>query len=372
MKQIRVLQIIDSLDAGGSEMVAVNIANALATTGSTVSYLVASREGVLRESHINAAVHYTHLNKKSSYDLKALWRLFRLLKREKIDIVHSHSSSFYFPVLLKPFCRFKLVWHDHYGGALNMLTGERETPIKPFASAFDFTFAVNRQLLETDIRCFKIPQERIMYLPNFSTVEKPGNGRGGGLPVLKGSKSDRVVCVANFRPQKDHENLLQAFHIVLTQRPATYLYLIGMGYKDECEQKILATIAQKGMQENVVWLGSQSYPAEILQQCGVGVLSSESEGLPLVLIEYGLNRLAVASTAVGGIPEMLRNGEHALLVPPKDAAALATALLELLNDPSSAAALSNRLTELVDEKYSANAVMKQVNAVYKNLVDKNV
>jgi glycosyltransferase involved in cell wall biosynthesis len=282
MKQIKVLQLIDSLQAGGAEMVAVNLANELSKNNQVVSYLASSREGGMLQQRILPAVHFFALNKKNARDVKALYRLYRFIKKEKIELVHAHSTSFYFPVLLKRFCGFKLVWHDHYGIQIDMQKGKRHYPVKPFTRYFDFSFAVTRHLVETDKKFFSIPAEKILFLPNFSNVEmQPGNTHT--TPEFMGNRWERVVCLANLRPQKDHLNLLKAFQLVLTLRPTSYLYLVGMGGGDNYEREVLEAIEHLRIGSHVKWLGGQTYPAEILNHCSIGVLSSESEGMRLPL-----------------------------------------------------------------------------------------
>jgi glycosyltransferase involved in cell wall biosynthesis len=247
-----------------------------------------------------------------------------------------------------------------------MVTGSRDYPVKPFVRFFDFVFVVNKQLLATDIQFFNIPENKISYLPNFSVSEEPA----GETVVLKGKKENRIVCLANLRPQKDHLNLLEAFRKVLAVRPDCYLYLVGGGNKDEYERSVLEYMAAHGLATQAVWLGNQTYPAKILRQCSIGVLSSESEGLPLAIIEYGLTGLAVVSTAVGEVPTMLTDRQHALLVPPKEPNELADAVLAILNREAHTPDLASNLEKLIDNRYSSKAVMSQVVAGYKNILKK--
>lgn len=235
-----------------------------------------------------------------------------------------------------------------------------------FARSFDYTFAVNQVLVETDIRFFKIPAAKIIYLPNFSLTGLEDSRSTGEKIPLKGRKEDRLVCLANFRPQKDHLNLLTAFREVIDRKPLTQLYLIGVGNGDTCEREILEYIEINKLQENVHWLGGQMYPGEILRDCAIGVLPSESEGLPLALIEYGLNGLAVVSTAVGEVPALVANKQHGLLVPAKDPKALADAILFLLAEKEAARQMAVNLKRMMEKGYSATAVMEKVVLTYKN------
>ena len=94
---MKVLQLIDSLNAGGAERVAVNYANSL-TSRIEASYLCATREeGLLKES-LSKNVQYLFLNKKTSLDFNAIRKLNKYVKKQDIQIIHAHSTSFFFRV----------------------------------------------------------------------------------------------------------------------------------------------------------------------------------------------------------------------------------------------------------------------------------
>ena len=346
-------------------MMAVNLANLLAEIPNIQSYLVVSRLGGMLQSKVNPGVKVVMLHKTKKLDIAAMWRFVRFAQKEKINLVHVHCNSLVYPALLKIFCRYRLIWHDHYGLPVNRQTGKRGYPVKPFVASIDFAFAVNQQLLETDIRFFHFSPQKIAYLPNFSVSSNQPNAPA--LPPLQGTKADRIVCLANLRPQKDHPNLLAAFAQVLAQRPHTYLYLVGLGMADAYQQQIEETIATQNLQQNVYWLGPLQNPMEMLQQASIGVLSSASEGLPLALIEYGLAHLAVASTAVGEIPAMITPGTTGLLVPPGQPAPLAAALLQLLQQPEAATLMAQNFARQIHAGYSAQGAMQVILNQYHKL-----
>ena len=90
---MRVLQLIDSLEVGGAERVAVNIANALSTQIDQ-SFLCATRkEGLLKEKAL-PSVNYLFLNKKRTLDYKATTTLLKYIKTNSINLIHAHTSSF--------------------------------------------------------------------------------------------------------------------------------------------------------------------------------------------------------------------------------------------------------------------------------------
>jgi len=112
---MRILQLIDSLEAGGAERMAVNYANALAQQIEFSGLVSTRKEGDLK-AQVQTKVSYLFLNKKSTLDIKALCSLRRYVIDNKIDWVQVHSTSFFMAVLLKfSFPSIKLIWHDHYG-----------------------------------------------------------------------------------------------------------------------------------------------------------------------------------------------------------------------------------------------------------------
>ena len=112
---MRIIQIIDSLEAGGAERMAVSYANALADAIDFSGLVATRKEGPLL-NQIDEKVSYLFLNKKSLIDFKSLLRLRRFVKQNKVTHVQAHSTSFFLAFLLKLSCpSLQLIWHDHYG-----------------------------------------------------------------------------------------------------------------------------------------------------------------------------------------------------------------------------------------------------------------
>jgi glycosyltransferase involved in cell wall biosynthesis len=101
----------------------------------------------------------------------------------------------------------------------------------------------------------------------------------------------------------------------------------------------------------------------------VGVLSSDYEGTPLAVLEYMQSALPVVATAVGGVPEFVVDGVTGLLVPPRDPAALAAAVLQLLDDPARRAELGRRGRERQQQELSFEAVVEPFVALYDELLE---
>ena len=138
-----------------------------------------------------------------------------------------------------------------------------------------------------------------------------------------------LTHVGRFAPPKNHALLIEAFARVRTSAPL-YLLLVGGG---ELENTVREQVAALGLESRVCFLGIRADVADILRASDVFVLSSRWEGNPMSVMEAMAAGLPVVSTAVGGVPELVREGETGLLVPSEDAGALARALQALVDDP---------------------------------------
>ncbi|MFA5298747.1 MAG: glycosyltransferase, partial [Lutibacter sp.] len=216
---------MDSLSPGGAEMMAVNIANALAEKGMESHLCTTRQEGDLK-TKIASNVGYLFLNKKSALDIKALQKLLNYLKANKIGIVHAHATSYFIAFLVKLFLpKIQIVWHDHYGNSENLKA--RNKNILRFVSKFFKTvISVNSNLHQWAQQ--NLNAKYNAYLPNFASfVATPSK-----ITQLQGLNEKRIVCLANFRPQKDHINLLKAFKIVQEKHTDWSLHLVGLDFKD--------------------------------------------------------------------------------------------------------------------------------------------
>lgn len=302
---MRVLQIIDTLDGGGAERMAVNLANASIRHDNFEGYICATRRSGILESAIYNTVPKLIANKRSLYDINALRKILRFIKKNKITIIHAHSTSIYTAFLLKlvkP--KLKLVWHDHYG--LSEFVDERPSQkiLKMISKYMYGIVACNEDLTawaKTNLQC-----KRVLFLPNF-VVENIGQQL---TTEISGIEGKRIVCLANLRPQKNHIGLLRIFKEISSQFPNWTLHLVGKDFKDDTSASIKEFITSHHLSDVVFLYDSRKDVAAILKKMDIGVLASTSEGLPLALLEYGIAGLAVMVTNVGQCAKVVQgNGE---------------------------------------------------------------
>jgi glycosyltransferase involved in cell wall biosynthesis len=165
------------------------------------------------------------------------------------------------------------------------------------------------------------------------------------------------------RLQKDQINLVRAMTHVVRELPQAHVLMVGEEVGDYAQQ-VRHEIMTRGLQDNVSILGQRMDVQAILAACDVGVLSSESEGLPLSLIEYGMAGLPSVATRVGQCPDVLGDGAAGLLVPPKEPEALARGLLHLLSSPERRNQMGKIFRRHAELHYGQRTGIRKVCEVY--------
>ncbi|MGJ8759773.1 MAG: glycosyltransferase [Polaribacter sp.] len=358
MKKIKVLQLIDSLNVGGAEVLAVNIANALSKEKSIESYLCATREeGVLKEMIDLDSAKYLFLKRKKTLDRKAFQQLISFCKHEKIEIIHAHTNSFFMAFIVRLFyAEIKIVWHNHTGDNIN-LKGLKLYILKITSFYFETIINVNKPLNVWSTA--KLNSRNSVFLNNFPFFKNEND-----KTFLKGEKGKRIVCLAAFRPEKDHLNLLKAFKLVVAENKGWTLHFVGKLYEDDYSEEIINFVKKMLLKYCVYFYGIQSDIKHILEQCSIGVLCSKSEGLPLALLEYGLAKLPVIVTDVGECRNVIEQGISGIVVEKENSLELKIALEELINSEEKRKKYGELHSKNVNNFYSQKSFINQLIKIY--------
>lgn len=349
---MRILQIIDSLEAGGAERMAVNYANALADTIDFSGLVVTRGEGPLLDQ-INNKVSYLFLNKKRTIDWKALSALRKFVVKNKVEIIHAHSTSFFMAFLLKLSCpSLKLIWHDHYGDS-EFLSKRPLLALRMMLPFFDGIIAVNQKLKNWVEQ--KIHFKNVVYLPNFPS-------KGNDVlenTVLKGIQGKRIVSLANLRVQKNHLLLLEVARKVKESHPEWTFHLVGKDFGDDYSRQIKNLVLEFNLKNNVFIYGSKQDIGNILEQSTIAVLTSQSEGLPVALLEYGCHAKPIVATNVGEIPLLIEDGINGFMVETGKAQLFHDSLAKLMENKTLQNDFGRALQDTIHANYSEKSVINQ-------------
>jgi glycosyltransferase involved in cell wall biosynthesis len=347
---MRIVQIIDSLEIGGAEKMAVNYANALSAT-IDFSGLVATRaEGNLK-NQLNNSVSYLFLKKKSTLDFGSVFRLKKYCKENNVEYLQPHSSSYFTALLVKFFYpKIKILWHDH-NGLSEFISSEKSFALKIASFFFKGIIVVNYKLkdwAEKELNC-----KKVIYLPNFTTIDNSAKAE----TILKGESGKRILCLANLRDQKNHFFLLEVAKKMEHTYPDWTFHLVGKDFEDDYSKQIKESIKNKKLENNVFIYGSKSDIKNIIDQSDIAILTSKSEGLPVALIEYGLFKKPVVSTKVGEISLIIKNNVNGFIVDVDDVDLFCEKVMKYIKEENLRIQMGNSLYQTIIDNHSEKGII---------------
>lgn len=338
---MRILQLIDTLHPGGAERMAVNYANSLLDYD-CFSYLITTRNsGAFREL-LDPEVQFLCLNRKRTFDLKALKTLRNFIEKNDIEIVHAHGTSWFLGTMLKLMgCSFKLIWHNHYGATID-ISLPRKKLISIFSLYFDGVISVNTQLKKWADANLKVSNS--ICLHNFVSLK--------GTSVKEKSQKDlNIVCIANLKPVKNHRVLLETCDILALSRNFK-LHLVGKGSGDDYSLRLKKEFEKR---DYLHYHDSLIDPSLLLKKMDIGILCSNSEGLSVALLEYGASGLPVIATRVGANEKLLEN--CGMIIPVNDSKALLEALNSYLDHWEKAKEDAIRFQQKIISEFSSKSLV---------------
>lgn len=324
---MRVLQLIDTLDPGGAERMAVNMANTFEETGVKNLLVVSRSRGGLADLVVNQDALKV-LGKKKTLDKKAFKMLLENLNQFKPDVVHAHGTSIYWAVALRLLKgNFRLVWHDHLGISEEVIKNNPRKELKLMAPFIDLIITANESTREYWVDKKLKKPSKVSYLANFPHL----------IPE-KLSKNEvfTILHLANFRREKGQKFLIQSAKKLKELGVKFQIYLTGKVVDEKWKQECEEMIKESSLKGIVSIQPPVSNVAPLLAKVHAGVVASEREGLPVALLEYGLAGLPVVSTNVGQCPDVLIQGKFGQIVDFGNAEKMAIALKSLAEYPEGA------------------------------------
>jgi glycosyltransferase involved in cell wall biosynthesis len=197
-----------------------------------------------------------------------------------------------------------------------------------------------------------------------------------GIPPLPAADEDlrRSLGIADdapvigtltvLRPEKALDTLVEAASQLAQRFPGLKVLIAGAGREEE---RLRTLISAHRLEETVLLLGFRRNVSDVLAALDVAVCCSEREGSPLAVLESMAAARPIVATSVGGIPQLVRDGREALLVPPRDPVALADALSRLLSDPGLRAELGHNARERQQLEFDIRSMVRSFEQLYEEL-----
>lgn len=379
-RRIRVLRVVARLNIGGP---AIHVAY-LSRPGSAAfeSLLVTGREnpgeGSLIDWVRSQGVHpvvMPELMGDASIgvkDLRAIWKLVRLIRQFKPDIVDTHTAKAGFvgriaaaiagvPVRVHTFHGHVL--HGYYSDAKNAVFRAVERGLARLSTRI---IAVSEQV-RRDLVVYRVaPAEKIVVVPlglELHEYLQSGRHRGEFIREL-GLPQDALLVgiVGRIYPIKNHALFVDAAARAGVVVPNAYFVVVGDGaLRGETE----ARARSAGLGNRIIFTGWRRDLSRIYADLALLVVSSNNEGTPFAAIEAMASGVPVVATRVGGMPDLICDGVTGLLVSPQDAVTLADAVAALLNDAPRRHSMGTAAQADVIARFDVARLVRETESLYR-------
>jgi len=366
-----ILHIVEDLKVGGLEKMLASIVLSLDKSKYDVQVWCLARGGDIAQALIAQGISLRILNMDGYYCPLQIVALARLMRKEDFHIIHTHG---YFA---STFGRLAAIWaripvvitHVH---STYYDYGKRNLLIERFLSYFTDRIICISRAVETFVTVNEgISKKRTCLIYNAvnSPVHIDDEQHKQEVRNSIGIDAGAIVImvVASLTANKGHLVLLEAFAQVSRTHPAVRLVIVGDGPL----RKDIETVSRKLMIDQAVsLLGVRNDVFELLQASDIFVLPSQiREGLGVSLIEAMAVGLPVIGTNLGGIPEVILDGENGFLVSPESPEQLAEVLMKFVNDQGLRNSMGRRGRQIYEEKFTLSKMIRQVETLYDQLLE---
>jgi len=369
---LRILQVAYKSQIYGGEKVLLDLVRGLMAKGHEL-FVACPSDGPLTEAlrAEGAGVFVVPMGK--TYDFRGILRLYTILRKYRIDVVHSHGLLVN---ILSRVASYLAGTHVSISTAhipLNLKSGRQaqnvfEKMMIPYYLILDnltslfndkiiaVSHAVRNDLIEQGVN-----PEKIEVVQNGIDVNFTGEHNCKRERRFENNGNPIVGTITRLSPQKDLETLLKAAALVIKGVPNAKFLVIGDG---EEREKLQSLAENLGLHDSVAFLGYRDDARALLKTFDIFALSSLWEGLPIVVLEAMEAGKPVVATAVDGVREVVEHGKTGLLVKTERPDLMADSVIKLINDPDLANRMGQRGRGRIKRFFSINRVINTVEQIY--------
>jgi len=355
MASLVIHHVLDSLEAGGAEVLVSSLARLQHAAGHNVVVHCLVAAGPLAPALQNAGIPV--LLHKAPLRSLTFARLFRAIRRARPDVVHCHNIAA--TVMAAPVARLSGVpclISTRHGTATRNPRFERKFWLA--ARLCHRVVAVSRAAAgRLAVAAWSRPDKLTVILNGAeSRLSVPSQQERSGV-----ARPFTVLSVGRLHRAKDFPTLLRALALALTSCPSLHLWILGDGPE---RPRLESLIAELGIQDHVELLGAHQDVGRWFDQADLFVLASVSEGLPLALLEALAAGLPAVVTDAGGMPEVVQCCGSGLVVPASQPEALAQAIVELARSPDRLRSLAARARDCYLQHFTLRRMAADYSTLY--------
>jgi glycosyltransferase involved in cell wall biosynthesis len=369
MEKINVLLLLYSIKPAGAEKVVLSLAKCIDKSKYN-PVVCALKGGELLNDFIKLNIPVYVLNKKTGFDLSVIWKLYRIIKKEKINIIHSHNFS-----------------PNFWGRLIGYITGVHVLIITEHTIATtksrvqklidrllsgitDKIIAVSHRVRDSHIEQEKISPEKIITI--YNGIEGLNIDDDNMLTFKNEFKKWAniphthylITTIGRLESPKGHINLFKAIPLVINRYPQTTFLIVGDG---SLRNQLEDLVQRLNIKENIVFTGFRSDISDILYISDLCVVPSYREGFSITVLEAMSVGKPVVATDVGGNAEAVVNGKSGIIVKPQDHMLLADAIIKVISDTNMRQRMGAYGKERYQHYFTLQKMKEETENIYNDL-----
>lgn len=350
----KVLLVVPSLAQGGGEKFVVDLAKNIDRTKFEVKLLVFYKQkGTILEKDVQESkIDVTYLDKKVGFDFNFFKPVKKFIKEYKPDVIHSNLDTMLY--LIPSYKRRQVKLHTVHTIAQKEGRGlQRLIRVLAYKVFGVVPVGISKIIAKSVVDEYHIGEQRVPVVYNGVKCSRYN------LMLEKDDKLN-LVSVGSLYPVKNFGFMIDCFAEICEKNENVYLTILGEG---ESRKELEAQIKEKGLQEKVRLAGLVRDVENYLAAADIYVASSVYEGLPLSILEAMAAGLPIISTDVGGIREIVNNGENGILVPLGDKTAYINALEALIADEQKRGSYAKQ-SKILSQKFDVKQMVEGYEKLY--------
>ena len=366
MKKIRVLHTEWSDGWGGQEIRIIGEMEALQEKGIEL-FLACKDHAKIKEKALEKGFKVFTLGFKGNADLKTLFALMKIIKKEQIDIVNTHSGKdTWVGGFAAKFSGVKFIRTRHLSNAINP---SKRNFINGLA---DYVMTTGESVRKAMIHDNRIDPNKIKSVPTGidETLFDPSKYNKKEEREKLGIKENEIAIgiLAVLRGFKRHDIFLEMTKILAIKHPEVTFFIAGSG---PIEKRLKKTIETMKLTEKVKMLGHVNEPAKFLSALDIFTLTSDSsEGVPQSVMQALMMELPVIATDVGSTNDLLKD-DNFILIEPQNVDTLVLHMEKLIQNKNLRAAYSQKSREYIVNNFSKNVMAETIEDIYNSLLQKD-
>lgn len=318
-------------------------------------------------------------------DISAFFQLFFYFRKEKFQIVHTHTPKpEIYGQLAAKLAGVPIIIDTLHGFDLSSdipyLLKKVFVFLQRFAARYsDVIFSVSHAVINRAREENICKPDLLKYLGRDIDTNKFNPERFSEEFILNKKKqlgitpNKRVIgIVARLVEEKGYLELFEAFKYILSRFPDTLLLVVGPKEPEKRDKIDYEVVKNYGIEKNVIFLGERFDVDEIYPLMDIFVLPTHREGVGASILEASSTARPVIATNTGGCPEAVSNGETGILVPVKNVEKFTDAILYFLNNPNAAKEMGRRGRKKILKEFSQELVLGRLKTEYQRLIDKKL